>query len=939
LMNNNTLDGADNNQAFFSEERGRTRAGYSSPKVAVDEFQVNTSNYSAEYGHAAGAVINTVTKGGGNAIHGEAYFYDRDNTLGAFNPFTTITQAQSATFTCATPVNGFCSNPYKPTDVRKMTGIGIGGKLIKDRLFWFFAYDRFFHNFPGTAVPSSPSAFFAAPSCNANNSGYNGSQCAAGTALATFATRLYGSNTQPNDAAANTVWNNDLTAITGILGPVPRTGDQSIFFPKLDWNINSKNHASVEVNRFRWASPAGIQTQATNNYGIRSFGNDYVADTWFIGKFDTFPTSTISNEIRYQWARDNEYENPQTPTTAYEQSNFMTSALFPGYTNPFPYPPSVVVNGLTLGTPTFLTRPKYPDERENQGSDTVTWIHGNHTFKFGGSIRHVNDVSQNLRIQFGSFSYSNLLAYFSDLNVIKSCPGGLPCYTSSYQQAFGPLGFTFNTDDLGFFGQDDWKVRPRLTLSLGVRYEYEMVPAAQIPNPDFPETAQLPHDKNNVGPHFGFAYDLFGDGKTSLRGGAGIFYGRIINSALYNALAQTGNLKGQLTYTIPASATSPVFPQVLSAAPASTSALGVVFYDPHFQAPAIDEFDLSFEHEFDYGLVAKVSWLGSYGKQLPNFVDLNLSPSTSNVTYTVIAGGPFSGTSYTTPAFNWNPATGGVVPRPCSGTAALPTTNTLLGGQPCPATTSYGSVTDIVSSSTSNYNALVAELSKRYSNHLQFNANFTWAHALDYNAANETTFTDTNDYFDPTNIKKDYGNSTYDIPLRFVFNAVAQAPWHVSGPLGWLVNGWQASPIYQWQNGLPYSLGTSGSIGLGGINGSNGAFRLGGFRNTFRFPNTSVLDFGLSKNFRVTEGKSLEFMAQVFNVLNHENITGESNTPYTLATGNVTVNGTTYTCSKTAPCLNPFNNSGINLYNVPNNANSNFAYSPRQIQLGIRFKF
>src|SRR5579872_4255709 len=95
LLNNNTVDGADNNQAFFSEERGRTRAGYSTPRVAVQEFQVNTSNYSAEYGRAAGAVINTVTKSGTNDYHGELYFYDRDNDWGAKNPFTTLTTQTS----------------------------------------------------------------------------------------------------------------------------------------------------------------------------------------------------------------------------------------------------------------------------------------------------------------------------------------------------------------------------------------------------------------------------------------------------------------------------------------------------------------------------------------------------------------------------------------------------------------------------------------------------------------------------------------------------------------------------------------------------------------------------------------------------------------------------------------------------------------------------
>jgi len=127
LLNNTTVDGADNNQAFFSEERGRTRAGYSTPKVAIEEFQVNTSNYSAEYGRAAGGVINTVTKSGTNAIHGEAYFYDRDNVFGAINPFTKLAVKDST--------GAFVQVPYKPTDWRKISGFGVGGPAIKDKLF------------------------------------------------------------------------------------------------------------------------------------------------------------------------------------------------------------------------------------------------------------------------------------------------------------------------------------------------------------------------------------------------------------------------------------------------------------------------------------------------------------------------------------------------------------------------------------------------------------------------------------------------------------------------------------------------------------------------------------------------------------------------------------------------------------------------------------
>ena len=105
LLNNVTIDGADDNQAFFSEERGRTREGYSTPQVAVQEFQVNTGVYSAEYGRALGGVINSVTKSGTNQVHGQAYFYDRDNNWGATNPFTTLTTFNPSTATTTPTIN------------------------------------------------------------------------------------------------------------------------------------------------------------------------------------------------------------------------------------------------------------------------------------------------------------------------------------------------------------------------------------------------------------------------------------------------------------------------------------------------------------------------------------------------------------------------------------------------------------------------------------------------------------------------------------------------------------------------------------------------------------------------------------------------------------------------------------------------------------------
>ncbi len=155
LLNNSTVDGADNNQAYFSEERGRTRASYSISQSAVQEFQVNLSNYSAEYGRAAGGVINTVTKSGGNSFHGELFFYDRDNNLGATNPYTQLT-------TQIPNSNAFQTYVYKPKDWRKQWGFGAGGPLLREKLFWFYSYDQSQRNFPGTARASDPAATFAA---------------------------------------------------------------------------------------------------------------------------------------------------------------------------------------------------------------------------------------------------------------------------------------------------------------------------------------------------------------------------------------------------------------------------------------------------------------------------------------------------------------------------------------------------------------------------------------------------------------------------------------------------------------------------------------------------------------------------------------------------------------------------------------------------------
>lgn len=955
LLNNNTVDGADNNQAFFSEERGRTRAGYSSAKAAVQEFQVNTSNYSAEYGRAAGAVVNTVTKSGGNALHGEVYVYDRDNSLGAVNPFTTVTTQNS---------NGtFSSKPVKPTDVRKIYGFGVGGRIISDKLFWYFAFDRFDRNFPGTAIPSNPGVFFANPlAANASDSmvpaaytvdgttncfqtnGKSNINTAAFTSGSTaiangggIATASQGACTLmanlglANYATGVSNYTTGLTGLLGEIGSVPRTGKQTIFFPKLDWQINSKNHASFEVNRMRWISPAGIQTQTAVTFGVASFGNDYVRDTWGVAKLYTSLSSTLTNEARFQYGRDFEFEFAQPPS-AYELANLIKPT---GYTNPLGLAPDVnFFFSLDIGVPTFLQRPAFPDERRTQYADTLSWAHGKHTLKFGMDVAHTNDLSENLRFQYGSFSYSSIANFISDLDSPNHCaltttgPHNSPCY-SGYQQAFGPLGFTFNTNDLAFFAEDSWRVIPRFTLTVALRYEYEMLPGVILPNPLVPQTQSLPSDTNNLGPRIGFAWDMFGNGKTSVRGGYGIYYGRIINSTVYNALTNTGVNGGQFSFSFIASTTgTPTFPQILSTQPKSTSALGVTFFDKNFQAPSVQQTDLTIEREIAHNTVVSMSYLGSFGRSLPDFVDVNTGSPITNISYTV-SGGPLGGTTYTTPFYG---TTTTVVTDPTG--KQLSKVSTTRPNK------NFGAMTEIFSGISSNYNALALQFNRRMTNHLQVMANYTWSHSLDF-GQNASTFSDTNDLLSPTNIRAEYGNSIFNVPNRVVVSAVAESPWKVSGPLGYLTNDWQLSPIYAAQSGLPFSLQTSGTPSFstssvdpvtgdkttitynalgGSINGSGGRRGIDVLgRNTFQLKRTINMDMRLSKKLRFGERYSAEFLGEAFNIFNHMNITSANNTGYS---------------------INPGPSLGFNSpFGKPTNGNSNFAYTPRQVQAGFRFFF
>lgn len=888
LLNNNTLDGTDNNNTFFSEERGRTRIQYSVSQAAVREFQVNTSNYSAEYGRAAGGVINTVTKSGTNDLHGELFLFDRDNKWGARNPSAIL------------PGN----IAIKPKDTRYQFGGAVGGRIIKDKLFFFFTYDQQKRNFPGVSTTASSTAFdpiTVAPTLPAN--------CSASNLTPGQVLRCRGVTQAQTDTA--------LAFLRGLTGEVPRRQDQRIIFPKIDWNINARNTGAFSYNRVRTTGINAFQTPAIVNVGRGGFGNDFVDIDTFNARITSTISSNFVNEARFQYGREFARSILGQLTPA-EQTLAGTAT-----TNVNGQLPSISIsspNTFQFGVSNNFQRRKFPLERTIQFADTMNYIAGNHGMKFGFDVKFSRDQVDNLRTEAGAYSYNNVTDLISDLAI----PSGKRY--NNYQQGFGLAAYTISTPDYAAFFQDNWRITPRITLNLGLRYDYQSFGKPQFPNTTaavltagesrytqeaanaiIAQTQRFPKDKDNFGPRFGFAWDLTGDGKTSLRAGYGIYYGRIPNTFLASPTVNTGAPGSQLTTgsirptdvirdangnIIP----TPTLANTLSAIPVRT--LAIVVMSPTLQNPTIHEGDIIFERQIASNTAVSVSYLFNFGRKIPRFTDLNLNYPTTTRTYT-ISGGPMDGQQVTTPFF----------------TGARPISN-------------FGSIIEVESNAHSTYNALVLQANRRMSNGLQFQASYTLAHAEDEGQQLGTFapgFPTISNPFDPL---VDRGRSDLDIRHKFVASAV----WQFGHTFGWDNDGlgraifkdFTIAPIVNISSGRPVtgfiSASPTGgtSSGLLGSGGPQRTFFLP--RNADSRPKTWLVDLRVSKRFHFKEAMSLELLAEGFNIFNHSNFTGISDRIYTLTTATNTL------------VYDP-------TYLTPTTINNTINFTPRQVQLGARFHF
>jgi Carboxypeptidase regulatory-like domain/TonB dependent receptor len=905
LLNNSTVDGGDNNQGFFSEERGRTRSAYSISQAAIREFQVNTSNFAAEYGRSAGGVINAVTKSGTNEFHGSAFLYNRNNKWGARNPNTFITRL----------VNGVSTREaFKPEDNRYQFGGALGGPIVKDKVFFFFSYDQQKRNFPGVAV-------FATP-------GYLGT---------VNRTTLLARGLTTPQIDSGLAFINDQT------GEVPRRGDQKLFLPKIDWHLNSNHQFTATYNRLRWESPAGVQTGATVTRDRAGFGDDFVETDSLNLRLASTLSPQLINEFRFQWADELNAQFAQPPLPGQ-----------PTTANGFS-PQVALTNGITFGKATSLDRVALPDERRFQFADSITYSSGNHTFKFGTDINHVRDIDDNLFTGAGSYTYGNINDFLIDYtnfttNGALRTAGSLcatttrtagKCYTSNYNQGFGQPRFQLETIDWAFFAQDDWRVTPRLTLNLGLRWDYEKFPEPFLVNPALPQTGNRPSDKNNFGPRIGFAVDASGDGKTSVRGGYGIYYGRINGTIIINSLINTGLSTGQAVSSVPpacpASPTpgtpantacptapsvplgnplAPIFPNILASAPPGTA--GVNFFRNGFQNPLIHQGDVIIEREVARNTVLSASYLFSFGNHLTTFVDTNLNPPTGQGRVNIVDG-PFAGQTWVFPFYRGSAAT-----------------------RPNPA---FGTILEIRDSVSTKYHALVLQANRRLTNGLQFQSSYTLSRAQDNGGAQSSaTFTPGfSALFDPFDASGDDGLSPFDRRHKFVASVVYNTDFkNLSGASAHILNGWTIAPIVNMFSGFRFTAVTNaftppgtaatpntfGSSQAGGINGSNGSLRFGLTpNNAFHAPSVKYVDLRLSRRFTIKENAKIELLAEGFNIFNRTQVTGVNNRMYVLSS------------PTTGPNANTVIGTFDPTFSTPSDLSNGFFFRERQIQLAVRFEF
>jgi hypothetical protein len=917
--NNITVDGGQ-----FNGDSGAAEVNLS--QDAIQEFQINRSSYAAELGAASGASINIVSKSGTNELHGTLYGFFRNSAMDARNPFAFTNALAPGQAFSDTAV----SQPTDNTLTRQQYGATLGFPLHKDKTFMFLSYEGL-RDHEQTAVPLFTNGGIFDPDSLAP--GVNGLQqgILAGNDQQQIINSLAGEGATPVPC---------LTGQTALPAATCAATLQHVltinpaFSPLDQYLVNEfesngglvpfstgSNYFSARLDH---AFSDSDQVYLRGLYGHSNVGNPDVGALEGVSRGSSIDQWTAS--LLGSWYHQ---FSPKTQNEFRAQWNVVQ---FNAFAND-PGGPELDIGPFEFGRDDTL--PDFSRLRQYEFADNFTMIRGHHTMKFGfyEDLRSDNTQSATFLtpdINFGSLPGGILspclqvpaacgLAAASPavINPLQAFSLGLPTF---YQQGFGNPTTVANLPLSSAYWQDSWALKSNFTLNYGLRYDRDT-------------RYVMPTDKLNFAPRVSFAWDLFSDHKTVVRGGGGIFYAPTYVQIDF-ATKELGTINGQppqiqnflvpLTGELgnPAVNSATIFqtlfaegllgnggfpnnPCNLSAGPTGAGAGSCItaadltqfgslsgftdfFSVPKtFHDPYSEQGSLGIENQIGRSMSLSLDYIYVHTLRLPWTQNINLLSTAPTV-----AGIP--GTNGL-PFQNWN--------------SQFSPQCALLVNNPCFANPLIVGDNQYSSTGSALYNGLTVEFNKRFSEHYGFLANYTWSKATDDVSDFNISYSAQNN----TNLALDRGPSLFDQRQKVTFAGILDSPWR-----NIFLTGFQFSPILRYDSGHPFNL--LAGEDLNGDNNSNTDRPPGAGRNSGIGPDYFDIDARLSRTFKVTERVSLRFMAEAFNLFNRTNYSSVDN-----------VVGPNF-----AP---PFNVSGTNTVAPTSPLGFDAASAKREIQLGVRAQF
>jgi hypothetical protein len=824
IFNNISMDGGDYNNGMFGEQMGGQRAAIDITLDAVKEFQVVAAGANAEYGRTAGGVINVVTKSGTNNIHGSAFEYQRLRGL-------------SSNTSDGKPLGGF---------KREQFGGTLGGPVIRDKMFFFGAGEGIFEDLTRDNL-SAPLG-----------------TCPVTTPVVGVNDAIISLNTECQRLALLNFYKTTFNDTEG--NPVPHPVRNGTGLGRLDWTITPKNAFSVSYD-FDYSKNTN-QTFDVPTYGDSANGIEGPSKIQTINSnlFTTI-SPTLLNEFHFTYGRENR------PRAATDQSAVPDTGI--GF-----------VPSFRFGQPFFLEPTVTEIFWRTDLHDNFSIIHGKHTIKFGGAWLRSNNTQifpgffegrylfdsvtgflhyaspASLGVGYGPttaecFDSTTGVTTFSNQTIgcgaAKNTGGPLLFYVqhgpTSSTESLDASGFSSITDnEYALFVQDQWQALPNLTINYGLRWEAQIFPnptlapsmtayGVNLSDPRFPSTGYLPNQKKMFQPRLGFAWDIFNNKKSVLRGSWGIF------NARQNMLTQVGAIttNGVQQQSIFADSTfgpAPTYPNTVPIAPLAPGTFpfqpGVTVFSKDYANPRIYTVNGQFEQQIATSWSAYIDVTWSKGVHLTRFEDPNTA-----------------GTGFTLP------------------TVGQDTVNYVGGLTIFP---NLGSITNTTSDARSLYRGATIGVHKRMSNRFQLEANYTYSEDLDDDSNERDPFTFR--YANLFDLAKEYSYSDRDEKHKFNFYTYANLPWKIVGNVR--MQAHTAQPVTDLPSstgspsGAPCSINNSETRFVATAVGSGVTVDCG--RNHIRKDNGYfTFDWRLQRDFMIGERFTLIPTVEMFNSFNNKN--------------------------------------------------------------------